>query len=62
MSRRRTGRLGWNSLGLVLFAVMVFPVFWMISTSLKSNEQIYSFNPVWIPRHPSLRHFSDARS
>jgi N,N'-diacetylchitobiose transport system permease protein len=60
MSRRRTGRLGWNSLGLVLFAVMVFPVFWMISTSLKSNEQIYSFNPVWIPRHPSLRHFSDA--
>jgi N,N'-diacetylchitobiose transport system permease protein len=60
MSRRRTGRLGWNSLGLVLFAVMVFPVFWMISTSLKSNEQIYSFNPVWFPRHPSLRHFSDA--
>jgi N,N'-diacetylchitobiose transport system permease protein len=60
MSRRRTGRVGWNSLGLVLFAVMVFPVFWMISTSLKSNAQIYSFNPVWFPRHPSLRHFSDA--
>jgi N,N'-diacetylchitobiose transport system permease protein len=60
MSRRRTGRLGWNVLGLVLFGVMVFPVFWMISTSLKSNAQIYSFNPVWFPRHPSLRHFSDA--
>jgi N,N'-diacetylchitobiose transport system permease protein len=60
MSRRRTGRLGWNSLGLVLFALMAFPVFWMISTSLKSNAQIYSFNPVWFPRHPSLRHFSDA--
>jgi N,N'-diacetylchitobiose transport system permease protein len=60
MSRRRTGRLGWNSLGLVLFALMAFPVFWMISTSLKSNAQIYSFDPVWFPRHPSLRHFSDA--
>ena len=60
MRSRGLPRLGWNVVGLALFAVMVFPVFWMISTSLKSNEQIYSFNPVWIPRHPSLRHFSDA--
>jgi N,N'-diacetylchitobiose transport system permease protein len=56
--RRR--RLGWDALGLVLFAALVFPVFWMISTALKSNDQIYSFNPVWFPRHPTLSHFSDA--
>jgi len=56
--RRR--RLGWEALGLVLFAALVFPVFWMISTALKSNDQIYSFNPVWFPRHPTLSHFSDA--
>jgi N,N'-diacetylchitobiose transport system permease protein len=44
----------------VLFAVMVFPVFWMVSTALKSNDQITSFNPVWIPHHPTLGHFRDA--
>jgi N,N'-diacetylchitobiose transport system permease protein len=60
MSRRRSGSLGWNLVGIVLFVVIVFPVFWMLSTSLKSNDQIYSFNPVWFPRHPTLDHFSDA--
>jgi N,N'-diacetylchitobiose transport system permease protein len=56
--RLRSGRLGWNILGIVLFAVMIFPVYWMISTALKSNEQIYSYYPVWFPRHPTLGHFS----
>jgi N,N'-diacetylchitobiose transport system permease protein len=32
----------------------------MISTSLKNTGQIYSFNPVWFPRHPTLNHFSAA--
>lgn len=54
------GRLGWNAIGLVLFAVMVFPVFWMVSTAFKNNDQINSFNPVWLPSHPILSHFTDA--
>jgi N,N'-diacetylchitobiose transport system permease protein len=58
LSRRRAGRLGWNVVGGALFVVMVFPVFWMISTAFKANGQIYSFNPVWFPRHPTLHHFS----
>jgi N,N'-diacetylchitobiose transport system permease protein len=59
MSRGR-GRLGWNAIGLALFAVMVFPVFWMLSTAFKNNDQINSFNPVWFPGHPILSHFRDA--
>ena len=58
--RPRHGRLGWNALGLALFAVLVFPVFWMFSTSLKDNAQIASFNPVWFPSYPTLNHFRDA--
>jgi N,N'-diacetylchitobiose transport system permease protein len=58
--RLRRGRLGWNAIALVLFGVMVFPVFWMVSTSFKNNDQINSFNPVWFPGHPILRHFRDA--
>jgi N,N'-diacetylchitobiose transport system permease protein len=57
---RRHGRLAWNAIGLALFAVMVFPVFWMLSTAFKNNDQINSFNPVWFPGHPILSHFRDA--
>jgi N,N'-diacetylchitobiose transport system permease protein len=64
VSGRRTGRrarqTGWNALGLVVFAVMVFPVFWMISTAFKSNDQIVSLTPTWFPLHPTLQHFRDA--
>jgi N,N'-diacetylchitobiose transport system permease protein len=60
MNRNRAGRIGWNTLGLLLFVVMVFPVFWMISTAFKSNDKIYSFNPTWLPRNPTLTHFRSA--
>jgi N,N'-diacetylchitobiose transport system permease protein len=60
MSRRRTARLGWNALGLLLFALMVFPVFWMVSTAFKSNDEIYSFNPTWFSGNPTLNHFTAA--
>lgn len=60
MSRGRLGRLGWNAVGLALFAVMVFPVFWMISTAFKTNDKIYSFTPTWLPGHPTLHHFQAA--
>jgi N,N'-diacetylchitobiose transport system permease protein len=63
-ARRRKGRrarqTGWTIVGLVVFAVMVFPVFWMISTAFKSNDQIVSLTPTWLPLHPTLQHFRDA--
>jgi N,N'-diacetylchitobiose transport system permease protein len=58
--RRRTRQLGWNAVGLAVTAVMVFPVFWMISTAFKTDDQINSLTPTWIPLHPTLRHFRDA--
>ena len=39
---------------------MVFPVFWMISTAFKPNDQIVSLTPTWFPLHPTLQHFRDA--
>jgi N,N'-diacetylchitobiose transport system permease protein len=60
MSRRRTARIGWNVVGLLLFALMVFPVFWMVSTAFKTNDQIYSFNPTWFSGNPTLNHFQAA--
>jgi N,N'-diacetylchitobiose transport system permease protein len=57
---RRTRQAAWNALGLAVFVVMVFPVFWMISTAFKSDDQIVSLNPTWFPLQPTLRHFRDA--
>jgi N,N'-diacetylchitobiose transport system permease protein len=58
VSRRFSRKLGWNVIGLLVFAFMVFPVFWMVSTAFKTEDQINSFNPTWIPSHPTLEHFT----
>jgi len=57
---RRERQAAWNALGLAVFVVMVFPVFWMISTAFKSDSQIVSVTPTWFPLHPTLSHFSAA--
>jgi N,N'-diacetylchitobiose transport system permease protein len=53
-------RLGWDALGLLVFAVMVFPVFWMVSSAFKTDEQVNSYNPTWIPLQPTLANFRAA--
>jgi N,N'-diacetylchitobiose transport system permease protein len=60
MSSRRAGRLGWNTIGVALFVVIAFPVFWMLSTAFKPDDQINSITPTWVPPHPTLQHFRDA--
>jgi len=57
---RALRRQGWNALGLLVFAVIAFPVFWMISTAFKPGPDIISYTPTWIPLHPTLVHFHDA--
>jgi N,N'-diacetylchitobiose transport system permease protein len=58
--RRRLVTTGWNILGLAVFAVIVFPVFWMISTAFKPDDEINSLIPTWFPTSPTLDHFRDA--
>ena len=36
--RKRGGRLGWNLLGLAIFVVMIFPVYWMFATAFKPTS------------------------
>jgi multiple sugar transport system permease protein len=63
---RRTARYRaerWVADGLTylsLAAALVFflgPFFWILTTSLKGNEDYFTFPPVWIPEHPSLTHY-----
>ena len=58
--RRRAHKLGWNLLGLLVLAVMVFPVYWMVATAFKPGQQILSYTPQWFPTSPTLSNFRDA--
>jgi N,N'-diacetylchitobiose transport system permease protein len=51
---------GWDLVGVLVFVVMAFPVFWMISTAFKPADQIVALKPTWIPLHPTLAHFRAA--
>jgi ABC-type glycerol-3-phosphate transport system permease component len=38
---------------LTVFALIgLFPIYWMVATSIKPQTQIFSYHPVWIP-HPA---------
>jgi N,N'-diacetylchitobiose transport system permease protein len=57
--RRRLRRAAWNAVGLAVFVVIAFPVFWMISTAFKPDEEIVAQTPTWFPT-PTLDNFRDA--
>jgi multiple sugar transport system permease protein len=64
--RAKRQRLWWRAVGhffvyLGLAAALVFflgPFFWILTTSLKGNEDFFAFPPVWIPAEPSLKHYA----
>ena len=58
--RRRTGRFAYDGLGIFIFLVMIFPLYWMVSTAFKPGKDILSLNPVWIPTSITLDNFQTA--
>jgi len=60
--RRRASQTLWNLLGVGLLVLMAFPVYWMISTAFKPDNDINGFTPTWLPTHPTLDHFREAMS
>jgi N,N'-diacetylchitobiose transport system permease protein len=57
---RGKAKLPWNILGLLVFVVMVFPVYWMISSAFQPTDNLNRLKPTWFPVHPTLQHFRDA--
>jgi N,N'-diacetylchitobiose transport system permease protein len=55
--KRKQRRAGWNAFAVALFVVMIFPVFWMVSTAFKSDDEIVSYTPTWFSLHPTIAHF-----
>jgi N,N'-diacetylchitobiose transport system permease protein len=54
---KRTRRIALNGAGLAVFLFAVFPVFWMVMTAFKSDEDINSTVPLPVPVHWTLEHF-----
>ena len=38
----------------------MFPVFWMVSTAFKPDDEINSAEPTWFSLDPTLDHFREA--
>jgi len=56
-ARKRAGRIGFNLLGLLVALVTLFPIFYMVSTSLKPSSEIETLNPHLLPSHPTLANY-----
>ncbi|MFI7274630.1 carbohydrate ABC transporter permease [Streptomyces sp. NPDC049879] len=50
-----TRRPSWRTaVGLVLTAVMLFPVYWMVNVSLTRSQDMRKDPPDWFPLHPTF--------
>ncbi|MGN9842730.1 carbohydrate ABC transporter permease [Nonomuraea sp. H19] len=46
---------------LVAYVVfLAFPLVWLLSTALKTPQEMAQADPAWIPREPTLANFTDA--
>jgi len=55
---------GWRVLGylgiVLLVATVGAPLYWMVIAAFKTNREIYSAPPTWVPVHPTLENFGIA--
>jgi N,N'-diacetylchitobiose transport system permease protein len=58
--RSIAARTFFDGVGIVVFVLMMFPIYWMISTALKPGREILSLTPVWIPTPPTFDNFRTA--
>ncbi|MEU0796859.1 carbohydrate ABC transporter permease [Amycolatopsis sp. NPDC005961] len=57
MTRQRTW---WKTaLGVVLAALMLFPVYWMVNVSLTRTEDMRADPPHWYPENPTLQGYAN---
>ena len=59
---RRSGPAGWTrtGIGVLILAVMLFPLYWMVNASFQTNAQIALPSPHWLPIGGTLSGYHDA--
>ena len=49
--QRRRKNILLNAFGICIAVIMLFPVYWMISSSFRTNADIFAKNPTLLPQH-----------
>ena len=69
VTRQRNPQLGETIRKIIVYALLIFlsliflfPLFWMITTALKTETQIFQWPPQWIPNPVMWSNFRDAFS
>lgn len=44
---------------LIITAIVVFPIFWILMTSFKTDVQMFAIPPEWIPDPFTLKHYTE---
>lgn len=58
--RRQIGPILSHLVLLVLGLFFFLPFYWLVTTSLKSDPEVFALPPVWVPRHPQWGNFAGA--
>ena len=60
--RTRSERPAWHltAIGVVLVGAFLFPLYWMVSTSLKSPDQLFTRPPTWFPTELDFSNYARA--
>jgi N,N'-diacetylchitobiose transport system permease protein len=58
LARRKLGKTLLNTAGVLVFLFATFPVYWMVSTGFKENDQIFTTEFIPFPTHFTFEHFS----
>lgn len=58
--QKRLGVVLWYGVMALFSAVALMPLFWMVTTSVKTSEEIYKFPPVLIPKTIRLANYVEA--
>ncbi len=64
-SKKNQDRIGTTTkvILLIIFSVtFILPLFWLVSTALKTPEQVYAYPLIWIPHPVRLLNFPEAWS
>jgi N,N'-diacetylchitobiose transport system permease protein len=60
VSRRLITRTFFDTVAGLILVVMLFPIYWMVSTALKPGKEILSLTPVWFPSPVTFDNFRSA--
>ena len=59
MRKKGGGRIITVLLVVIVCAFALFPFLWMISTSLKPAEEVYTNTPAFIPENPTVQGYAE---